>query len=514
MRIKEVRASNFRVLGDARLELDDMTALIGSNGSGKTAMLLAIARFFDKAETMHSANFGRKDLPITVTVVAEGEAGQTTEVTREWKADTGRDRAVSAGYTHGNNALAGLDELLKARVVYVPAGNELSSGSGGRRVKRDTVLQSLIDSVAGRRETGAPRRGDGQEMDRADLERVEETINKKLGARDGIGYSPSICVRLRFGDPVGRTGLMMDITDRETGRELDYAHVGHGARRALHMAALETDADILGKGGAVTLYIIDEPELHQHPMRQALVLGALRKLSEAPSSQVIYATHSPYLVELGPRMRICRIRRLGERTVTQSAPGVEPGGGGAACPIGEAIFANGAILVEGYSDAMVLRDILRATPYDGRPIIDTLASKEIAVMDCGSKYNIEHYYRALVRLGIACFVLWDGDMGMKEAPALAQAQSTNTKLLEIIGEAGRAREIQRAGACDCIVGANWACFGHDLPSYFARYSDSGPKELERKVKGGMGIVSMLDARFSQSEFCKAALPSLCRTLLE
>lgn len=48
MRIKRLKISNFRCFGDGptTVDLDDLTALIGLNGSGKTAVLLALAKLF------------------------------------------------------------------------------------------------------------------------------------------------------------------------------------------------------------------------------------------------------------------------------------------------------------------------------------------------------------------------------------------------------------------------------------------------------------------------------------
>lgn len=513
MRIKEARIDNFRAVGESRLELGDMTAMIGSNGAGKTAMLLAIARFFSKAQTINPANFGSKERPIAVTLVAEAESGRAMEVTREWHLDKEQGKGVSPGYARGDIATADLSELLRARAVYVPAAHEPTGGG------RDTVLQSLVDAMAGHE--AACGAGPPRKVAMTGLGLVEDAINKRLGTRDGIGYAPNIGVRLRFGDPEGLTGLRMTITDRETGRELDYAHVGHGARRALHMAALETDADILGRddgrpdAGMATLYIIDEPELHQHPLRQDLIFSALRRLSEESSTQVIYATHSPHLVALEAQMRILRIRRDGARIGIQSTTGAGEASisGGVVRPIEEAIFANGAVLVEGHRDEVITRAILQSTPHIGGSLMSTLASREIMVVDCRSKYNIEHYYRFLDRLGTRCVVVWDGDMGMSDAPALAQAKITNKRLLEILGEPEKEEAILRAGAGDCIVGENWACFGHNLPSYFASYSELEPRELERRARDDESIDLLLDKGLFQNEFCRVVLPDICRALI-
>jgi len=448
---------------------------------------------------------------MAVTLVAEDEGGGATEVTRAWRLDGDLGKAVSTGHARGGGEDESPGESLRARVVYVPAAHE--PGSGGR----DTVLQSLVDAMAGHRAAGGagPPRG----VAKAGLGRVEEEINKKLGARDGVGYAPNVGVRLGFADREAQTGLKMTITDRETGRDLDYAHVGHGARRALHMAALETNADILAgsAAGMATLYIIDEPELHQHPQRQDLVFDALRRLSEKPSSQVIYATHSPHFVSLGAQMGIYRVRRTGAGIGIRGTAGAAGMSvrEGVARPIGEALFSNGAILVEGLHDEAIMRAVLRAAPHGGGTLMSALAGREIAIVNCHSKYNIEHYYRVLDDLGIACFVVWDGDMDKDEEPGIDQAKRSNSDLLKMVGaDPKRSKEIEGAGGGDCVIGDSWACFGHNLPAYFSECFGRSPKDLVGRIKRGERIVDLLDkTRLFQSGFCRTALPALRRVLL-
>jgi putative ATP-dependent endonuclease of OLD family len=47
MRISKVRVQGYRCIEDASIDFDDLTALIGAGGVGKSAFLRAIEWFFD-----------------------------------------------------------------------------------------------------------------------------------------------------------------------------------------------------------------------------------------------------------------------------------------------------------------------------------------------------------------------------------------------------------------------------------------------------------------------------------
>ena len=77
MRIKSMRVENFRSVRNATLKLDDLTALVGANGAGKSTFLHALLVFQDKqkvdAEDFYNRDTAR-DIEIAVTFTGLSEA--------------------------------------------------------------------------------------------------------------------------------------------------------------------------------------------------------------------------------------------------------------------------------------------------------------------------------------------------------------------------------------------------------------------------------------------------------
>ena len=57
MRIKEIRVQNFRSILDGTLECDPLTALVGRNGSGKSAFLSALELFYDPSPILSEDDY-------------------------------------------------------------------------------------------------------------------------------------------------------------------------------------------------------------------------------------------------------------------------------------------------------------------------------------------------------------------------------------------------------------------------------------------------------------------------
>src|SRR3990167_9106041 len=72
MRIKKIRIQNYRCILDETLECDDLTVLVGRNGSGKSSFLKALKLFMDtadapSAEDYYNREIGKREIKIEVT---------------------------------------------------------------------------------------------------------------------------------------------------------------------------------------------------------------------------------------------------------------------------------------------------------------------------------------------------------------------------------------------------------------------------------------------------------------
>ena len=61
MRIRHLRVKNFRSILDAELSVRDLTALVGRNGTGKSAFLSALELFYERSAPLTEADFHGED---------------------------------------------------------------------------------------------------------------------------------------------------------------------------------------------------------------------------------------------------------------------------------------------------------------------------------------------------------------------------------------------------------------------------------------------------------------------
>ena len=202
---------------------------------------------------------------------------------------------------------------------------------------------------------------------------------------------------------------------------------------------------------------IEEPELYQHPSRQRhlasvllnLAIGAIPGVAE--KTQVIYATHSPLFVGLD---RFDQIRVLHKVPQVDGGPratqlkqadmeavahelweaGNQPGEKFTAETLrprlqalmtpwmGEGFFADVVVLVEGEDDRAAILGFAKSMGID----FDGLG---ITVIPCFGKPNIDRPLVILRQLGIAVYVVWDGDSGGNDAKP-----EDNQYLLRLLGE--------------------------------------------------------------------------------
>ena len=200
---------------------------------------------------------------------------------------------------------------------------------------------------------------------------------------------------------------------------------------------------------------IEEPELYQHPSRQRHLASVLLNLAKgaipgvAEKTQVIYATHSPLFVGLDRFDQIRVLRKVpredGRPRTTQlkkadmaavaselwlagdrqgerfTADTLKPRLQSIMTPwMGEGFFADVVVLVEGEDDRAAILGFARSKECD----FDSLG---ITVIPCSGKSSLDRPLVILRQLGIAVYVVWDGDCGGKDAK-----REDNTYLLRLL----------------------------------------------------------------------------------
>lgn len=171
------------------------------------------------------------------------------------------------------------------------------------------------------------------------------------------------------------------------------------------------------KGGDVTdrkafLILFEEPEIYLHPKSIFLLRDALYDLCADSPFQLLCASHSPMLIELSrPHTSLVRFQLNAEYELSVHQAGDDlfahdddikqqvqmnnrfnP-------HLCEVFFADSVVLVEGDTEAIVLRELLAELD----------SGSEVFVLNTGSKNNIPFYQEVLTHFAIKQHVIHDTD---------------------------------------------------------------------------------------------------------
>lgn len=294
-----------------------------------------------------------------------------------------------------------------------------------------TLLNRLLTTIAEQREvTGQTAREIELRFQKEYEERVEAAHRESVAelarriSHEMSGYVTGAVVELE--PSVERVALPVPHIAMRAGegREItDIDRQGHGFQRTFLIAALQLLAEVgTASSGAPTIFLaVEEPELFQHPSRARHVGQVLAKLADREDSgvQVIYSTHSPYLIDASRFDRIRLLRRAtgtpGTRTVTPARPedvGARlPGltlpqirmrlGQTMRVSFNETFFASAVLIAEGKSDVAAIRGAA------DRLQVNLDAAGVVLIED--SKNVIPIRWAILDTLKIPTYILFDAD---------------------------------------------------------------------------------------------------------
>ncbi len=445
---------------------------------------------------------GYEELPAAVRGREHGEG-----ILREWE-DAHRERLIKLRkeeqFFGARNVGGGrLDN--RTKFVLIPAVLD-ASDIGTEKGKNTTISQLLDLVVRSELRTCEDVRQFEEETQTRYLEimqRKTEVQLRDLESRLGqtlATYAPGTDVEMTW--ETGEIRIPMPTADtrlREDEHASTIERCGHGAQRALiltllqHLAVSATqsageraeedqEGNGLAEAGCSLILGIEEPELYQHPDRQRLIARVLLQLSDgsiagvADTTQVIYTTHSPLFtgIDRADQIRVLRkqARTVGEGKSTQvsevdledivhtletahnvpqgtfSVAGLKARLAAVMTPwVNEGFFARVAVLTEGESDRAALLGAAQASGCD-------FEGKGISVLPCGGKYNLDRPAAIFSTLGIATYVIWDGDRGQGNEGQQRDSAKMNGTLLRLLG---RDPNPWPRGVWD-----NGACFEYEL----------------------------------------------------
>lgn len=206
--------------------------------------------------------------------------------------------------------------------------------------------------------------------------------------------------------------------DRFPDTKQDFSHHGHGViRQALFnfLGIVKNDLPTNNKDGKTSkefLILFEEPEVYLHPKAISLLKKVLYDLCSNSPFQIICASHSPSLIDISkPHTTLVRLIRESDATTklyqvgddlfssteeiknkVQMINRFDPN-------ICESFFSNEVILVEGDTEAIVVRELLERK----------FPNKDIFVVNTGSKNNIPFFQKIFNHFNIKQHIIHDSD---------------------------------------------------------------------------------------------------------
>lgn len=564
MIIQNIHIENFRSLKDVDINCDELTAIIGRNGAGKSSVLYALDVFYNLSAQITAYDYFAKDteseiriritygelrddekeefkshlkddkLTVTKVITTGGskyygtskQISDFNEIRKETAAASKKKKfndLVDLGKYIGLNTKASkADDVNIAMESYEASHPELLEDfetpqqflgprniGGGKLDKytkfvlipavrdaaaeadRKGVILQLIDVLVAR---SVNKRPDVRKLNEEFERRIKEVYSpdnlKELGKLAGMitallaTYAPGAELDLAFGELVPPKINMPPAiaTLVEDNFKCPISYTGHGLQRALIFALLhqlsitDMSSEVMESEGEAKnaeqgeepallrvpdlILAIEEPELYLHPARSRYLADIMAKLATPseietePRSQIFYATHSPYFIDLGrfDRIRLAKKCTLEGYDVLQSkvtqysrreaadklaaisgrdaktftevsfvahaAPVMTP-------VVNEGFFADVVVVVEGLSDAAMLWAVQQHLnkSWDGLGIV---------IVAANGKNNIDRPVVVFRGLQIPTYFVFDGDSGHTGSQK-AKSITSNAVLQKLAG---------------------------------------------------------------------------------
>jgi predicted ATP-dependent endonuclease of OLD family len=281
-----------------------------------------------------------------------------------------------------------------------------------------------------------------QITDSDDVKKLDENLNKHfqetfsdLKLKIQADKEENIDIESAF-----KKNHTISVTKQNGDRAESFLQNGHGIIRQALFNFIAFLKDNTEGNKKEFLILFEEPELFLHPRVTFKLRESLYHLAENSPYQILCATHSPMMIDVSKQHSslIRAVKFDDEETKTyqvgddifakdeerkqrvQMINRFNP-------HICEAFYADKVILVEGDTETIVYRDLIKRF----------YPNEEVFVLNTGSKNNIPFFQEILTKFRIKHFVIHDMDNEINENGNANSAWTLNKKIWELVLEANK-----------------------------------------------------------------------------
>lgn len=448
MKLHNITVRNFRGIRELEVPLGGFVCLVGKNNAGKSTVLNSIRAVLDDTYSFsetdrHDSNYKVEiilecsyfDQPdVQTSRIAAGDIIQIETKLRttyegakvkfwQWQPDRSPDVAPGADEA-GDWAELKTTDLANVRshfpLVYVPAVRDASDDTKttatsilGRLLAEALQAEGLtaeLEALSKRLNKQVDDPNDSTPIARLPgLAELEAGISAELARR-----FPGASAELEFSILKPKSlvdGASLKLDDGFRGA---VESKGDGFKRALIAALLHVRATSKQGSGAGFVLLYEEPELFLHPSAQSELADDLRELSM--KQPVIVTSHSPLIAAASKAPRIVKITRESSASSSTQAKAVDMSDVKHLdvfrflrhSNADAALFADIVILVEGDTDALVLRKVAQIA-VEAEPELRR-SMHSVSFVPVGGKTSFREFRKFFQQFGVQCWTVADLDI--------------------------------------------------------------------------------------------------------
>lgn len=448
MKIRCIHIENFRSIKKLVFEPDNICALVGENGAGKSNILAALdfllGERYPSSSRLDSSDYFRHDVSRTILISVDFECNSSA-VKKFWcKFQQNKNDIVRYEPAWDDVRTSDMRENLP--VIFIDSHRDIDRhlrqsrwALFGRVLHRfhKQFPQSKIQELES-------KFNETLELLRTyDFQKFEEELRKAF--TEQIRHvNKSLELEFKAFDPLSYY-KSINLLLREEEHALSLPEAGDGMRNMAILAMFRAYTKTF-KGDAILA--IEEPELYLHPHAERNLAKLFRELADA-GNQLFYSTHSSHFVEIEHFDEICLVERKedeegdlcthlrnasvedllaarerlrpdkpatieGIRERYKNLYGLEHS---------EAFFGRKIVLVEGPTEENALPIYAAALDFD-------FDAHGVSVVSANGKNNLDELYQLYEAFDIPLYLVFDSDRGTSDNDKL----KCNEVLLRMLGE--------------------------------------------------------------------------------